>query len=77
MIISLMKYFDPIWVMENEVPNRESHVLATLLYQKVFTEYDMGYASALAWALFVIITLCTWMAWKFSQSRVHYEGGGS
>ncbi|MCF6286855.1 MAG: sugar ABC transporter permease [Candidatus Hydrogenedentes bacterium] len=67
MMISLMKYFDPIWVMENEAPNRESHVLATLLYQKVFTEYDMGYASAVAVLLFLIVLGAS--AFSFAWSR--------
>ena len=73
MIISLMKYFDPIWVMENEVPNRESHVLATLLYQKVFTEYDMGYASAVAVLLFLIVLAASTFSMMWSRKeRIEY-----
>jgi len=45
------------------------------IYKKAFQEFDMGYASALAWALFVIIVSCTALAWRFSRDRVHYEGG--
>lgn len=73
MIITLMKYFDAIWVMENEVPNRDSHVLATLLYQKVFTEYDMGYASAVAVLLFLIVLAASAfsMAWS-RKERIEY-----
>ncbi len=73
LIISLMKYFDPIWVMENEVPNRESHVLATLLYQKVFTEYDMGYASAVAVLLFLIVLAASTFSMMWSRKeRIEY-----
>ena len=43
LMISSLKFFDAIWVMENQTPTRDSHVLATLLYQKVFTEYNVGY----------------------------------
>lgn len=73
LMISLMKYFDPIWVMENEVPNRESHVLATLLYQKVFTEYDMGYASAVAVLLFLIVLAASTFSMMWSRKeRIEY-----
>ncbi len=73
LMISLMKYFDPIWVMENEVPNRESHVMATLLYQKVFTEYDMGYASAVAVLLFLIVLAASTFSMMWSRKeRIEY-----
>jgi ABC-type sugar transport system permease subunit len=73
LMISLMKYFDPIWVMENEVPNRESHVMATLLYQKVFTEYDMGYASAVAVLLFLIVLAASTFSMTWSRKeRIEY-----
>jgi len=73
LMISLMKFFDPIWVMENEVPNRESHVMATLLYQKVFTEYDMGYASAVAVLLFLIVLAASAFSMTWSRKeRIEY-----
>lgn len=73
MIITLMKFFDPIWVMENEVPNRDSHVLATLLYQKAFTEYDMGYASAVAVLLFLIVLAASAISLTWSRKeRIEY-----
>ena len=69
LMITLMKFFDPIWVMENEVPNRESHVMATLLYQKVFTEYDMGYASAVAVLLFLIVLSASAFSMHWSRKE--------
>lgn len=73
MIISMMKYFDPVWVMENEIPTRESHVLATLLYQKVFTEFDMGYASAVAVLLFLIVLAASAFSLAWSRKeRIEY-----
>ncbi|MBL7646276.1 MAG: sugar ABC transporter permease [Candidatus Hydrogenedentes bacterium] len=73
MIISMMKYFDPVWVMENEIPTRESHVLATLLYQKVFTEFDMGYASAVAVLLFLIVLGASAFSLTWSRKeRIEY-----
>jgi len=54
-----LKFFDPIWVMESGRPTVDSHVLATLLYQKVFIEYDIGYGSAVAVVLFILIFSAT------------------
>ncbi|MDI7276540.1 MAG: ABC transporter permease, partial [Anaerolineae bacterium] len=36
--------------------------------------FEMGYASAMAWVLFVIILVCTLITLRGSQSLVHYEG---
>lgn len=44
------------------------------LYQKAFVEYDMGYACALAWILFIIILSFTMAVVKSSALWVYYEG---
>ncbi len=69
LVIGSLKFFDPIWVMENQQPNRASHVLATLLYQKVFSEYNVGYGSAIAVLLFVLVFLATLLSLRLSRSE--------
>lgn len=44
------------------------------LYQKAFHEYEMGYAAALAWILFLIILAFTLLVIKSSPLWVYYEG---
>lgn len=44
------------------------------LYQRAFSNFDMGYASAMAWVLLVIIGLFTWIAFGTSRRWVFYEG---
>jgi multiple sugar transport system permease protein len=44
------------------------------LYQKAFTDFDMGYASAMAWVLLLVIGLFTWIAFGTSSRWVHYGG---
>jgi multiple sugar transport system permease protein len=44
------------------------------LYQKAFSDFDMGYASAMAWVLLVVIGLLTALAFGTSQKWVHYGG---
>ncbi len=42
------------------------------LYQKAFRDFDMGYASAMAWVLLLIIALFTWLAFATQDRWVHY-----
>jgi multiple sugar transport system permease protein len=44
------------------------------LYNNAFRYFHMGYASALAWVLFVIILLATFGLFRVSRGRVYYEG---
>lgn len=66
-IISTAKFFDAVWVMEAEVPSKDSHVMATVLYQKVFHEYNVGYAAAVAVVLFALVFVATLVVLKFSR----------
>lgn len=45
------------------------------LYQQGFQYFHMGYASALAWMLFLIIMICTIVLIRSSRRWVHYQGG--
>jgi len=83
-LVGALQVFTQAFVMTGGVqpgseggPNQSTLFIVLYIYKKAFQEYDMGYASALAWALFLIITVCTWIAWRVSNSRVHYEGGGA
>ncbi len=46
------------------------------LFQQGFQSFRMGYASAMAWVLFVITLLCTVLIVKGSRRWVYYQGGG-
>ncbi|MFT5422366.1 MAG: multiple sugar transport system permease protein [Phycisphaerales bacterium] len=44
------------------------------LFDEAFKYHNMGYASALAWLLFVAILALTMLVFKGSKGLVHYEG---
>jgi multiple sugar transport system permease protein len=44
------------------------------LYREAFTYFRMGYASALAWVLFMIILLLSLIQLRLSRRWVYYEG---
>jgi multiple sugar transport system permease protein len=46
---------------------------ALYLYRRAFETFEMGYASAMAWALLLIIGIFTAITFKFSSYWVYYE----
>ncbi|MDN3496840.1 sugar ABC transporter permease [Planococcus sp. APC 4015] len=44
------------------------------LYDRAFTAFDMGYASAMAWFLLIVIAIVTALIFRSSRSWVHYSG---
>ena len=44
------------------------------LFQNAFERFDFGFASAMAWLLFVIIMIATFVQIKFGNKFVYYEG---
>jgi multiple sugar transport system permease protein len=58
-------------------PGQETALFYTIyLFQKAFRDLDMGYASALAWVLFVIILVITLIQVRLSSRFVYYAGEG-
>lgn len=45
------------------------------LFQQAFQQFNMGFAAAIAWLLFVIILLVTIFQVRFGNKFVYYEGG--
>ncbi|ACZ43215.1 binding-protein-dependent transport systems inner membrane component [Thermobaculum terrenum ATCC BAA-798] len=72
--IASLQAFVLILVMTNGGPADASLVYGLYIYRQAFEYFDMGYASALAWVLFVLIILITALQFKFAQRWVYYEG---
>jgi len=74
-IIFSFQVFVNAYVMTNGGPANATLVYVLYLYQQGFQFLHMGYASALAWILFVIILLFTAATFR-SSGWVYYEGTG-
>jgi multiple sugar transport system permease protein len=71
-IIGSFRVFDQISVITDGGPGDATNVLAYYMYQTAFEQYRMGYASSVAWILFVVIFAIT-MFQKRMQKTVVYE----
>lgn len=72
-LIGSFQVFDVIFVMTGGGPGFASRVYAFHLYMQAFRRFNMGYASAMAWFLFLIIFVITLIQWRFLGRRVEYD----
>jgi multiple sugar transport system permease protein len=66
-LINSFKVFDQISVITQGGPGTSTVVMAYYIYQEAFQYYQMGYASAMSWIMFVIIMAITLIQWKFGD----------
>ncbi len=71
--INSFQMFTQAFVVTKGGPIDSTLVYALYLYQKAFVFFDMGYASALAWILMLIIAVATALIFITSRKWVHYE----
>ncbi len=73
-IIGSWQVFTQAYIMTGGGPANATLFYLLYLYRNAFSWFEMGYASAMAWVLFVIILLCTLVTLRGSAGLVHYEG---
>lgn len=75
-IISAFQAFTSSYVVSNGTGGpADSTLFYTLyLYQQGFTQFHMGYASAMAWVLLVVVGVCTGLIFATSSRWVFYYG---
>ncbi len=73
-IIGSWQVFTSAYIMTAGGPAYATLFYLLYLYRNAFNWFEMGYASAMAWVLFVIIFVCTLLTLRGSQNLVHYEG---
>lgn len=72
-VIGSFQYFTQAYVMTEGGPLNSTLFYNLYLYQKAYKEYQMGYASAMAWVMFVIILILTMFVIKSSSFWVYYQ----
>jgi multiple sugar transport system permease protein len=72
-IIGTMQIFTQAYIMTEGGPDDSTMFYAYYLFNNAFRYFKMGYASALAWILFLVILVLTLIQLKLSPRWVHYE----
>lgn len=73
-LIASFQIFTQAKVMTDGGPNGATLFYVLNLYRWAFEFHEMGYASAMAWVLFLIILALTIAVFRASRTLVHYEG---
>ena len=73
-IIDSFQIFTPALIVTNGGPANASLFYGLFLYNQAFRFLHMGYASALAWLMFIIILLLTVLVFRTTNAWVYYEG---
>ena len=73
-VIGTFQTFTQAYIMTGGGPANATLFYLLYLYKNAFNWFEMGYASALAWLLFVVILICTVILWSTSARWVYYEG---
>ncbi|MCL4544704.1 MAG: sugar ABC transporter permease, partial [Chloroflexi bacterium] len=73
-MIGTFQIFVGAYVITQGGPNYASYFYVLYLYQEAFQYFHMGYATALAWVLFLVIFVMTVLAFWSSRHWVYYEG---
>lgn len=76
-LIGSFQYFTQIYVMTSGGPEDSTRVYALYLFENAFLNFKMGYASAMAWILFIVTLLFTLLVFKTSARWVYYPEGES
>ena len=73
-LIGSFQYFTQAYVMTRGGPADSTLFYSLYLFRNAFVFFKMGYASAMAWILFVIILLGTLIVFRSSARLVYYRG---
>ncbi len=75
--IASLNVFTEGYVMfdKNGGPENSALFIVMYLFREGFSYFHMGYAAAIAWVLFLIITTITIIQFRLSKRWVYYEAG--
>jgi multiple sugar transport system permease protein len=71
-IIGSFQVFELVFVMTKAGPANATNTLVYYIYQNGFLFYQMGYASAAAMVLFLIVLIATLVQYRLQDRWVHY-----
>lgn len=73
-MVHAFQEFNGPYIITQGGPLKATYFLPIYIYDEAFLRFDMGYASAIAWVLFLIIMALTLIAFWSSRHWVYYAG---
>ena len=73
-MVQAFQEFNGPYIITQGGPLKSTYLLPLYIYDEAFRKFNMGYASAIAWVLFVIIMVLTLVAFWSSKKWVYYAG---
>ena len=71
-LVACLQYFTQAYVITRGGPSNSTLFYSLYLYDVAFQQLRLGYASALAWLLFVVVLAVTVLGFRLSRRWVHY-----
>lgn len=71
-VVQAFQEFNGPYVITGGGPLKSTYLLPLMIYEETFKYFDVGYASALSWVLFLIIAVMTAIAFRSSKYWVFY-----
>lgn len=72
-VISSFQVFDQAYVLTGGGPGNATNTIVYYIYNNAFQWFRMGYAAAVAWLLFAVIFIATFIQFKYQKRWVYYE----
>ena len=73
-MVQAFQEFNGPYIITGGGPLKSTYLLPLYIYDEAFRNFNMGYASAIAWVLFLIIMVLTVVAFWSSKKWVYYAG---
>lgn len=72
-VVQAFQEFNGPYVITGGGPLKSTYLLPLMIYEETFKYFDVGYASALSWFLFLVIAVLTAIAFRSSKYWVFYS----
>ncbi len=73
-IASFQAYFTLVYITTKGGPANATLIYIIYIFLKAFQDFEMGYAAALAWVLFLVVMAFTGFQFWLARRWVYYEG---
>ena len=65
--------FNQAYLMTQGGPDGATTTLVYHIFNKAYNDFEMGYAAAISWVLFVLVFGLTLLNWRYGGRVVHYD----